>query len=61
MKGTMSIIPNPTVEQLAIYSKQVYDNTPYKKEMEMLAHGEPGNPIPMKVGDPSPIKYVFMW
>ncbi|HEX4851873.1 MAG TPA: alkaline phosphatase family protein, partial [Puia sp.] len=23
------------------------------------AKGEPGNPIPMKVGDPSPIKYVF--
>jgi hypothetical protein len=59
MKGTMSIIPDPTVEQLAVYSKQVYDNTPYKKEMELMAHGEPGNPIPMKVGDPSPIQYVF--
>ena len=25
----------------------------------MMADGEAGNPIPMKVGDPSPIKYVF--
>jgi hypothetical protein len=24
-----------------------------------LSKGEKGNPIPMKLGDPSPIKYVF--
>lgn len=59
MKGTMSIIDEPTVSQLSRYSKQVYDNTPYTKEKEMHAKGEPGNPIPMKVGDHSPIKYVF--
>jgi len=59
MKGTMSIIAEPNAEHLALYSQQVYDNTPYKKEQELNAHGEPGNPIPMHVGDPSPIKYVF--
>lgn len=58
-KGTMSIIPEPEATLLARYSKAVYANTPYKKEQELLAKGEKGNPIPMKVGDPSPIKYVF--
>ena len=58
-KGTMSIIDEPTIDKLATYSKTVYDNTPYTKERELNSKGEAGNPIPMKVGDPSPIKYVF--
>jgi YVTN family beta-propeller protein len=58
-KGTMSIINTPTPQQLSIYSQVVYRNTPYKKETESLSKGEKGNPIPMKLGDPSPIKYVF--
>jgi YVTN family beta-propeller protein len=59
MKGTLSIIDEPNDATLAVYSRKVYENTPYKKEKELLAEGESGNPIPMKVGDPSPIKYVF--
>ena len=58
-KGTLSIIPEPTHMQLADYSQLVYSNTPYSKEKELNAPGELGNPIPMKVGDKSPIKYVF--
>ena len=58
-KGTMSIINEPTEKQLSIYSQAVYKNTAYKKEQESTARGEIGNPIPMKVGDKSPIKYVF--
>ena len=59
MKGTMSIINEPTEAQLAVYSEAVYKNTPYNKDKETNAAGEKGNPIPMKVGDISPIKYVF--
>lgn len=58
-KGTMSIIDIPNTNALAAYSQTVYLNTPYTKEREMTSNGETGNPIPMKVGDPSPIKYVF--
>jgi len=58
-KGTMSIIDEPKEDAFPALSKAVYDNTPYTKEKETLAGGEPGNPIPMKVGDASPIKYVF--
>lgn len=59
MKGTMSIIDEPYDAALAVYSKAVYKNTAYSKQGEMNATGEKGNPIPMKVGDASPIKYVF--
>lgn len=58
-KGTMSIINTPTSQQLSVYSQVVYRNTPFTKENESLSKGEKGNPVPMKVGDPSPIKYVF--
>ena len=58
-KGTLSIIDTPSPETLAAYSRLVYANTPYTKTKELRAEGEPGNPIPMRVGDPSPIKYVF--
>ena len=57
--GTMSIIEVPDTKQLAVYSKQVYDNTPYTKKKETISEGEAGNPIPQKLGSPSPIKYVF--
>ncbi len=59
MKGTMSIIDEPTDAALSVYAQKVYKNTPYKKATELKADGEPGNPIPMAVGAPSPIKYVF--
>jgi YVTN family beta-propeller protein len=59
MKGTMSVIDTPAPFEMANYSKKVYENAPYKKDRELLADGEAGNPIPMKVGDKSPIKHVF--
>ena len=37
----------------------VYENCPYTKEKEQKSDGQPGNPIPMQVGAPSPIQYVF--
>lgn len=58
-KGTLSIIDAPSAKQSAQYSQMVYQNTPYVKNKELTATGEPGNPIPMKIGDKSPIKYVF--
>ena len=58
-KGTMSIIDMPSEKQLSLYAQQVYKNTPYTKEKEMQSMIEKGNPIPGKVGDPSPIKHVF--
>ena len=58
-RGTLSIINEPDANTLAQYSKTVYNNTPYNKEKETNAEGQEGNPIPNKLGKPSPIKYVF--
>ena len=58
-RGTLSIINEPSEKQLAEYSQAVYHNTPYTKEKETITQGEAGNPIPMKTGEGSPIKYVF--
>jgi DNA-binding beta-propeller fold protein YncE len=58
-RGTLSIFQAPDEKALAEYSTKVYQNSPYKKSNELLASGEVGNPIPMKVGDSSPMKYVF--
>jgi len=57
--GTLQSIPVASDNQLGIYSLAVYNNTPYSKEREMFSSGEKGNPIPSRVGDVSPIKYVF--
>ena len=57
--GTMSVINIPNEKQLAQYSQQVYQNTPYTKDKELSSKVEEGNPIPKKIGDASPIKHVF--
>lgn len=57
--GTLSTIAQPTAEQLAVYTKQVYANTPYNTAKNTDVTGLEGNPIPKHVGDVSPIKYVF--
>jgi len=59
LKGNLQSIAKPNDNQLSIYSQSVYNNTPYHKEKEMVSSGEEGNPIPSKVGESSPIKYVF--
>ncbi len=58
-KGTLSIIEEPSEKQLGLYSQAVYHNTPYTKEKETMSKGEAKNPVPMKIGSSSPIKYVF--
>ena len=58
-KGSLTVIDEPDERALKTYTEAVYKNTPYSKELELQYSGEAGNPIPQKVGDPSPIKYVF--
>lgn len=58
-KGSLSIFQEPTLSELNSYTKQVYLNTPYNKNKELSTNGLRGNPIPMNVGDTSPIKHIF--
>ncbi len=59
LRGTMSFIARHDDARLAVYSKAVYNNTPYIKDKELVAGEESNNPVPARVGDKSPIKYVF--
>lgn len=59
-KGTLSIIPSPSVARLAVYSRQVVQNTPFRKSQENSTASKISSPIPDKVGSSaSPIKHVF--
>jgi DNA-binding beta-propeller fold protein YncE len=58
--GTLGSLKVPTPEAMAKYSKDAYACSPLKKDTAVRADGvEAGNPIPRKVGDPSPIKYCL--
>jgi len=58
-QGTMQVIDVPGPEQAGIFSQAVYNNTPYKAGKENVMDVDPSNPIPLRAGDVSPIKYVF--
>ncbi len=59
-KGTLGIIDTPTPEQMLKYTKTAYECSPLRKDASARADDVPAdNPIPRKVGDPSPIKYVI--
>jgi len=58
--GTLSIIPTPTPDDMAKYSKTAYACSPLAKDGHPKADDIPlDNPIPRKLGDKSPIKYVI--
>ncbi len=59
-KGSMSIIDAPKQALLDVYTKAVYKNTPYSLSKMLMADSTaPGFPVPMKLGQQSPIKYVY--
>ena len=58
--GTLSTIPMPGPTEMAVYSKTVYECSPLKRDDPTAVVGPaitPGNPIPAKVGNPSPITH----
>ena len=60
-QGTLSLIPMPDAKRMAAYSQTVYSCSPLRQGDPVSVRGPipmPGHPIPAKVGDPSPIRYV---
>lgn len=58
--GTLSEIDSPNSNQLSVYTKRVYDLTPYSDAIRLTPYQAPeSSPIPKRIGEPSPIKYVF--
>ena len=61
-QGTLSILPLPGPKEMTDYSKTVYECCPVKAVDPLAVNGpahEPGNPIPARVGDPSPITHCL--
>jgi len=60
LQGAFSVIPIPDAKALAAHTEKVYRLTPYEDAIRLAPARAPArSPIPRKVGDPSPIKYVF--
>ncbi len=62
-KGTLSVIELPKrsglEKQLEAYTAQAYRCSPLQKDASISTPRPAGNPIPGKVGDASPIRYVL--
>jgi hypothetical protein len=58
-RGTLGIIDLPNPDRLAAYSKTAYRCSPLRADQGAVIARPEGNPIPAKIGDPSPIKYCL--
>ncbi len=60
LQGALSFVPAPDEATLKTWTKRVYEITPYRDAIKLTPADAPlDSPVPKKVGDPSPIKYVF--
>jgi len=60
LPGTLSAIPMPDAAALQRYTSTVYSLTPYTAAARLAPVDAPAaSPIPRRVGDASPIRYVF--
>ena len=58
-RGTLAVIDLPTPERMAGYSKDAYRCSPLRADQGVVVPAPAGNPIPAKVGAPSPIKHCI--
>jgi hypothetical protein len=62
-RGTLSLIDLPAQKdfsrQMAAWTAQAYQCSPLKADRSVTAARPDANPIPLKPGDPSPIKYCL--
>jgi YVTN family beta-propeller protein len=58
--GTLSQIPVPSAGQLATYTQQVVSNNGFNEGNQLRTAGTPpSSVIPLRAGDPTPIKHVI--
>ena len=60
LAGSMSFVETPSKETLAGYTRQVYENSPYRDEMLEKAEIKGETVVPSEVGKGSPIKHVYV-
>jgi 6-phosphogluconolactonase (cycloisomerase 2 family) len=57
--GTLSAIDLPSPDQMLEYTRQAYACSPLRSDFGAVGRALPGNPIPWRLGDSSPIKHVI--
>jgi hypothetical protein len=57
--GTLNTIDLPSPEQMVAYTREAYACSPLRADLTAVGNPSSGNPIPKRIGDPSPIKHVF--
>lgn len=59
-QGTLAQIDSPGPQEMARYTKTAFACSPLREDKAPVSKpADPNNPIPSKVGDPSPIKYCI--
>ncbi len=59
-QGTLSQIEPPSPDEMSKYTKTAYACSPLREDKAPVVQpADPRNPVPAKVGDPSPIKYCI--
>ncbi len=58
-RGTLSILDVPTEEQMIAYSREAYRCSPLRADLGVATKRPANNPIPAKLGEPSPIKHCI--
>ena len=60
LQGALTEVATPDEPTLVALTKRVYEVTPYDDKTKLAPADAPlDSPVPRRVGDPSPIKYVF--
>ena len=59
MQGSLGVLDMPTPEKMIAFTKEAYSCSPLQADNLPMAQWPSSNPIPRKVGDPSPIKYCI--
>lgn len=56
MRGSIVFVPAPDDEAMKRHTAEAYKTSPLRADLAPVA-AEPGNPVPARVGEPSPIKH----
>src|SRR5215469_16130790 len=59
LNGLISFVDMPSGDKLAAYTKQVYENSPYRDEFLEKADIKASSVVPSEVGKGSPIKHIL--
>jgi DNA-binding beta-propeller fold protein YncE len=58
-RGSLSVLDLPDEKRMPALTRQAYACSPLKADASVTGKAPRGNPVPAKVGDPSPIKHVI--